>query len=139
MISIQYFENLVGMLMGHPPEMCGMSGICSCQFIIEADGGVYPCDFYVTDEWYLGNIHKMDYDEIKSCETAKKFIDVSTHIDPECRNCAFASLCRGGCRRYREPFVDGKPSLNYYCSSFRSFFEHSATRLERLASMLSHR
>jgi len=61
LISIRYFDNILSMMLGHPPESCGMSGICSCQFVIEANGGVYPCDFYVSDEWLLGNILEMDY------------------------------------------------------------------------------
>ena len=26
---------------------------------MEADGTVYPCDFYVLDEWKLGNIRRI--------------------------------------------------------------------------------
>lgn len=48
-ISVRYFDNLLQLLMGYPPEVCGMSGHCACQFIIEANGSVYPCDFYVID------------------------------------------------------------------------------------------
>ena len=31
-------------------------GFCSNQLIVESDGSVYPCDFYVLDEYCLGNI-----------------------------------------------------------------------------------
>ncbi|NLZ54654.1 MAG: anaerobic sulfatase maturase, partial [Thermoanaerobacteraceae bacterium] len=113
MVSIRYFDNLVGMLMGYPPEVCGMIGQCSCQFVIEADGGVYPCDFYVIDEWYLGNIENMGFVELKNSDAGKKFVEVSKHIDPRCTECKWFTLCRGGCRRAREPFAEGKPVLNY--------------------------
>ena len=33
-----------------------MVGRCSIQFVVEGDGGVYPCDFYVLDEWRLGTV-----------------------------------------------------------------------------------
>jgi uncharacterized protein len=138
-ISIRNFDNYLGMMMGYPPEACGMLGVCNCQFIIEADGGVYPCDFYVTDEWYLGNIAEKGFDELKSCETARRFVEVSKYIDPACKNCVWAKLCWGGCRRNREPFISGKPALNYYCSSYKSFFEYSAKRLHRLAVMFARR
>jgi uncharacterized protein len=52
-VSIRYFDNLVRMAMGMPSEMCSLLGSCQCQFVFEADGSVYPCDFYVTDEWKL--------------------------------------------------------------------------------------
>ena len=73
-ISIRYFDNLVGMIMGYPPENCGMSGICRCQFVVEADGRAYPCDFYVIDEWCLGNLKDKEFDEISKTDTVKEFI-----------------------------------------------------------------
>ncbi len=137
MISIRYFDNLVGMFMGIRPEACGMWGECSCQFVIEADGGVYPCDFYVTDEWYLGSIKEKGIEEIGHSENARRFIELSRYVDPECGTCRWANLCRGGCRRLREPFVGGKPVLNYLCQAYREFFEHAAGRLRELAVMFS--
>lgn len=138
-ISIRYFDNLVGMFMGMRPEACGMSGVCNCQFVIEADGGVYPCDFYVIDEWYLGNIKDLGFEELKFSENGKRFVEVSKYMDPKCEGCKWLNLCRGGCRRSREPFVDGRPVLNYYCSSYEEFFEYAVKRLQQLAAMFSAR
>jgi uncharacterized protein len=56
MISIRYFDNLVGMFIGNRPEVYGMIGECQCQFVIEADGGVFPYNFYVFNEWLIENI-----------------------------------------------------------------------------------
>ena len=139
MTSIRYFDNLVGMLMGYPPESCGMSGICTAYFVVEADGGVYPCDFYVIDEWYLGNIRDIGYNDLKNSEKSKEFMEISKYIDPSCRECSFYSLCRGGCRRSREPFLDSRPALNYYCSSYKAFFEYAGNRLQELACVFSRR
>ncbi len=139
MISIRYFDNLVGMMAGYRPEICGMTGECICQMVIEADGGVYPCDFYVFDEWYMGNIKELSFEELKNSETGKMFVEVSRHISRECISCKWYSLCRGGCRRLREPFYDGKPALNFFCESYREFFEHAAARLKQLAVMFSGR
>lgn len=139
MVSIRYFDNLVGMVMGYPPENCGMSGLCQCQFVVEADGGVYPCDFYVIDRWYLGNLREKGLDEIRESGVAKEFVEVSTYIDPKCRECKWLNICRGGCRRNREPFIDGKPALNYFCPSYMEFFEYATPRLYELARMFSTR
>lgn len=136
MISIRYFDNLIGMFMGYRPEACGMLGQCSCQFVVEADGSTYPCDFYVIDEWYLGNIKDMGFEEMRNSETGKRFVEVSKFIDPECRQCRWANLCRGGCRRNREPFVDGKPVLNYFCPSYKEFFNYAGDRLYEIARII---
>ena len=126
---IRYFDNLVGMIMGCRPEACGMSGECNCNFVIEADGGVYPCDFYVTDQWLLGNVKDSGLSEIKNTYRADLFIEASKYVDPKCKECKWFNLCRGGCRRNREQFTDGRPSLNYYCSAFREFFDYAYERL----------
>lgn len=95
MISIRYFDNLAGMLMGYSPESCGMSGICTAYFVVEADGGVYPCDFYVIDEWNLGNIRDIAFDELKNSQKSTEFVEMSRYIDPSCRECDFYNLYRG--------------------------------------------
>ncbi|HOJ11245.1 MAG TPA: anaerobic sulfatase maturase [Clostridiales bacterium] len=136
-VSIRYFDNLVGMMMGHPPETCGMMGRCQCYFVIEADGGVYPCDFYVTDQWKLGNIKENDFHELLNTDTGKRFIEVSMHVDDKCKECKWFNFCRGGCRRTREPFSDGLPVLNYYCESYYNFFEYAGERLYKLSRMFS--
>ena len=136
-VSIRYFDNLVGMIMGYPPEACGMLGRCSCYFVIEADGSVYPCDFYVLDEWKLGNVKSADFSDLINTDTAKKFVQVSLHVDDKCKECKWFKICRGGCRRTREPFKDGLPALNYYCKSYYEFFEYAYERLYKLAMIFN--
>lgn len=138
-ISIRYFDNLVGLAMGLPPEVCGLSGTCSLQYVVEADGGVYPCDFYVTDKWYIGNIVNSSIEKIAQSDTVKEFIQTSQHIDPKCNHCKWGFLCRGGCRRDREPFVENLPSLNYYCEAYQKFFAYAAPRIIELARWFSCR
>ncbi|MGH0052110.1 MAG: radical SAM protein, partial [Sphaerochaetaceae bacterium] len=55
-VSIRFFDNLVGMLAGYPPEACDMAGVCSPQYVAESNGDIYPCDFYCADGQLLGNI-----------------------------------------------------------------------------------
>ena len=61
LISIRNFDNYLGMLKGYPPEACDMRGQCSIQHVVEADGSIYPCDFYVLDQWKLGNIREEEF------------------------------------------------------------------------------
>jgi uncharacterized protein len=135
--SIRWFDNLAGMFMGYPTELCGMRGECQCQFVVEADGSVYPCDFYVIDSWKMGNLLESSFDELLNSENAKKFIEVSRHVDDKCKECKYFKICRGGCRRNREPFVDGTPALNYLCPSYIQFFDHATGKLEEVARKFS--
>lgn len=84
-ISIRYFDNLVSMLLGQRPEACNMTGVCQCNCVIEADRGVYSCDFYVLDKLQLGNIREAEIKDMLNSDAAKDFIAPSLKISPECR------------------------------------------------------
>lgn len=137
-ISIRYFDNLVYMILGRKPEACSMNGVCSCNLVIEADGSVHPCDFYVIDKWRLGNINYNEINEMKNSNISKKFILDSFSVTSECIECKWNSLCRGGCRREREDFMKNKIGLNYYCTSYKNFFDYAYNRLVNIAKMVSH-
>lgn len=130
-MDIRMFSNLAQMAAGYPAEECGMNGCCNCYFVVEGDGSVYPCDFYCMDAWKLGNVND-GFVQMKTSEKAKAFMEASRPVCAACQECPYFSLCRGGCRRWREPFVDGKPGLNQLCSAYRMFFAHAAERMERL-------
>lgn len=115
-ISVRQFDNWVRLYLGGAAEQCGMSGFCARQFVCESNGNIYPCDFYCTDEYLLGNINESSFDEIAFCETAKNFIESSADMPEKCRKCEYYSLCRaGGCRRTRQS-AD-------YCGTYKKFFK----------------
>lgn len=138
-VSIQQFENYVQMLLGYPPASCGMGGVCGYQHVVEADGSVYPCDFYVLDKYCLGNLNTCDLAAVNRQRQALGFVEQSRQVDPACRRCPWYGLCRGGCRRHRVVKRDGSLGLNYFCESYRMFFTHAAGRLQKLAALVAAR
>ena len=121
-ISIRHLDNWLWMLLGEPPEACNMAGHCSIQFVVEGDGGIYPCDFYVLDEWKLGTAGEQSFQEILASDKALRFCSDSRLVPQECQKCSVYSLCRNGCRRDRLLTKDGLPGQNYYCESYQRFF-----------------
>jgi uncharacterized protein len=132
-VSVRYFDNLVRMVAGEVPETCSMRGMCSCQFVFEADGACYPCDFYVTGDWRLGNINDMGIMELYQSDANKRFIGSSMAVDKKCLGCKWRGLCRGGCRRDRETHKGDDPSGNYYCRSYSDFLEYAYPKLQEIA------
>jgi uncharacterized protein len=132
-ISIRYFDNLVRIVMGMPAEMCSLRGACLCQFVFEADGSVYPCDFYVTDEWKLGNIHENGLMEQYESANCRRFMKSSLSTASNCPQCQRQYLCRGGCRRDRENPQTPKLEQNYYCESYSEFLTYAHPRLIEVA------
>ncbi len=130
----RYFDNLVGMLLRRPPESCGMMGECGRQLVVEADGSVYPCDFYVLDRYRLGSLNVNSLKEVEQKRDALGFVDASRKVEKECLTCRWYPLCRGGCRRDRER-PDGTLGLNCYCKAYRGFFEYAISGLEQVARL----
>lgn len=122
-ISIRAFDNWVQMAAGYPAESCELKGHCSNQFVIEADGSVYPCDFYVIDEWFLGNIKTSTIQELSESPLAIEFVNTSLKKNEGCITCEWFKLCRGGCRRQQEPYDPNNPSIDRLCEGYRMFFE----------------
>lgn len=132
-VSIRTFDNYVGMIAGYPAESCGLSGECSCYFLIESDGSAYPCDFYVFEKYKMGNISENTLEEMINGPIAANFIAESKYVHPKCKDCKWYQICRGGCKRNREPFVDGKPGLNNFCEAYYRFFEYAYPRLKEIS------
>lgn len=134
-IYIRQFENYVSMLHGYPAESCDMNGFCSLQNIIESDGSVYPCDFYVLDDYRLGNLNECGFIEIGEKFREIRFQEESIITCDACQKCPWYRLCRGGCKRHRSMAGSADYQYNYFCPSFQMFFAHSADRLMELAQM----
>lgn len=128
---IRQFENYIGILAGFPPESCDQRGVCSVQYVVEADGSVYPCDFYVLDPWKMGNIREASFDELAVSQAARDFVGRSLEPPPGCKSCSYYPLCRGGCYRHR---ISG--GENYFCLSYRMFFKSALPRMKKIAADL---
>jgi uncharacterized protein len=133
---IRQFENYISLLMGYPPEACDMKGCCSIQHVVEADGSVYPCDFYVMDEYKIGNFLEDSIEEMGSRGLESGFVEASLNRPKECTTCEYAYLCRGGCRRNRQINEAGHLGQNYFCLSYKYFFEKTLSRMESIARQL---
>ena len=114
-VSIRQFDNWVRLYLGQPTEQCGIMGHCSHQFVSEANGNIYPCDFYCTDEYLLGNITESDFSAMEHSETAVNFIRESLTIPERCKECKLYPICRGGgCKRTQQS--------EDYCKAYKKFF-----------------
>ncbi len=138
-ISVREFDNFVMLAQGKPAECCGMNGACPANLVVEADGGAYPCDFYVLDEWKCGNIVENSIHELMNSENARKFRERSYSIDEKCRKCKYYVLCRGGCARYRQIDEYGNLMKQKYCESYINFFDSCADKIVELSRIASQR
>ena len=99
LIRVQLFEDLISLLLHGQRVTCGLSGGCTPQIIVEADGSVYPCDFYVLDEYKIGDLAAHDLQQVFEAVIKSDFIKKSPETPAQCENCTHYRWCRGGCKR----------------------------------------
>lgn len=125
--SIRLFDDYIHLAMGMPAGTCATSGSCGSYFVVEGDGSLYPCDFYVLDQWKLGMIGKTDLKDAADCGKAREFLREGLERPEECSSCRWLSLCNGGCKRDWQQ-KDGRRK-NYYCAAFQKFFDYAEERI----------
>lgn len=129
-ISIKLFDDLVNLLALGQCNACGLLGHCQRQIIVEADGSVYPCDFYVLDEYRAGNLAQEPLRTVFEAPAMEQFLSRPREPLPLCDSCPYRNVCGGGCQRMRHE-VFYHPG-DTFCGH-RLFLDSAASRLMDLA------
>lgn len=122
--SIGLFDNLLLMLRDMAPITCGLLGYCSLQLVVESDGSVYPCDFYVLDEYKGGNIVDDELSEIMNSTRMLAFLQEPRKLTATCHNCRFLRICHGNCKRMHDVYVHDN-----YCG-YQDFLSYALPKLQ---------
>lgn len=131
--SVRLFEDYINMMLGETSITCSTCGYCGGYYVVEGDGSVYPCDFFVLDQWRMGSVHETTLREMANTEQAKGFLLWGQEKPPECLSCRWRGLCNGGCKNDWQ-VSEGIPH-NYFCEAFRRFFGHAGERLSYIAEL----
>lgn len=129
-MSVGLFDNIIPMYRGIPPQQCGMVGNCAFQFVIESDGSVYPCDFYVLDEYKCGNINTDSIRQIAKNMIVQSFIQEPKRLCNECQSCPFINMCQGNCKRLNVAYFDED-----YCG-YKEFLLYTQSSMKEIASRI---
>lgn len=133
-----YVRDLDDLLMfaatGRTPT-CTFQPTCGGYLLVEHNGDVYPCDFFVEKRWRLGNVMETPLREIARSERLGEFRLGKGRCGDACRGCEWLGQCHGACPRHR--FGEhGGPCLaapSYFCEAYRMLFSRSRERLAEMA------
>ncbi|MGL9731065.1 SPASM domain-containing protein [Enterococcus sp. DIV0756] len=121
-ISIKLFDDLVYLFANKQVNACGLIGNCQIQYVIEADGSVYPCDFYVLDEYRMGFIQEKGLKELFQQAITRDFLCEKPKNASLCRDCPFKPYCGGGCKRMKDAvYVDEQHEFCGYQTLLNTF------------------
>ncbi|MGI6457431.1 MAG: anaerobic sulfatase maturase [bacterium] len=130
--SVRYIDSVFHTYVGIQPPECTLLQECGCYVVVEHNGDIYSCDFFVEPEWKLGNIMEGNVQEMLNSPRQNEFGRWKAQMPQECHECEYLQHCYGGCTkdRLRDPQDHGS---NHFCQSYKMFFAHADTELKRLA------
>ena len=130
-MSIKLFDDLLNLLVKKQVTACGILGNCQVQYIIEADGSVYPCDFYVLDDYRMGYIQEQTLRQLFEQDIAKTFVCQRPEMPKEMSELPVSKMCRGGCKRMKDAiYVDGD-----YCG-YQQLLQEFVPQINRILGLL---
>ena len=133
---IRLFDEMLISFVEYTPASCYFSPQCAANLVVEHDGSVYPCDFFVEPQWKLGNINETTFRDMAKDPLLQQFIERKTVLDEKCSGCTWKSLCFGDCPKYRLSESGATTNSAYFCEGYKDFFEYAAPKFRAIKKRL---
>lgn len=135
-VSIRLFDSIIAQLVTGSSTVCHMSSDCKHYFVVEHNGDVYPCDFYVNPQLRLGNVMESSWEKMWRSHIYAGFGERKASLPAVCNQCKFLELCFGDCPRHRVGIGEGQDRVSWLCAGYRQFFSHALPGLRAIADEL---
>lgn len=139
---VRLFDEMLISFVEYRTPSCYFSHKCAANLVVEHDGSIYPCDFFVKNKWKLGNINETSFAEITKNSKLEEFINRKTILDDKCQSCNWKSLCCGDCPKYRLSEDGNTINSAYFCEGYKDFFQCASPKFleikKRLLSEVNH-
>ncbi len=131
--SIRFFDSVFYGYVDRDPPECDLRAECGNYVVIEHNGDVYACDFFVEEGWKLGNVMEGKLIHMLNSARQNEFGRIKADLAEACPACEWLRICRGGCTkdRLRDPRDRGH---NHFCQAYKTFFAHADARMRKLAA-----
>jgi len=121
-VSIRLFDSILEYLIYGRYNVCHMGKDCRQYFVVEYDGSVYPCDFFVRDKLLLGNILVDSWEKMSESPIYRKFGKKKSLWNSLCYQCHFNDLCNGDCQKFRIGGSITSKILSHLCKGWKMFY-----------------
>ncbi len=131
-VSVRLFESILAKLARGVSIDCYNGDRCDRYLVIEANGDIYPCDFYVTPAHRLGNIMDTTLERVRESREYERFARRKTDWSAQCDTCDLVSICMGDCRKFRP----GAAQRSLLCSGWKTFYTHALPFFSDIAARI---
>lgn len=132
-VSIRDFDSIINFMVDHTYSVCTMSGRCDHYYVVEHNGDIYPCDFFVERDRKLGNVLSDDLALMHSSTLAEEFACMKSQWNSACSSCRYLDFCSGDCPKHRIGVGDGLAARSWLCEGWLRFLDHSIKEFEKIA------
>jgi uncharacterized protein len=133
-VSIRLFDALLARLLDGTCNLCHLGRDCRQYYLVEHNGDVYPCDFFVQSDLRLGNLLEQGWTDLHRSPVYRDFGKRKSAWNPTCSACDFLELCAGDCLKHRgRGSIADSQKLSLLCAGWKRFFAHALPRLESMA------
>ncbi len=130
-VRIRFFDNLAEALAGQKPGSCTLHETCDSYVVVEYNGDVFPCDFFVEKDWKLGNITLDSWAEIARRRRRYQFAANKTIAHADCQVCEYQSICHSGCPKFRHARHGRFEDLDYFCPAYKMIYAKATGPLRK--------
>jgi uncharacterized protein len=130
-VRVRFFDNLAEALAGQKPGSCTLHETCDSYVVVEYNGDIFPCDFFVESDWKLGNINVDSWPEIARRRKRYEFAANKTIPHPLCQACEYQAICHGGCPKFRHARHRRFEDLDYFCPAYKMIYSKAIEPLRR--------
>ena len=131
---VRWFDSVFATYVNLRPPECTLLDKCGDYVVVEHNGDVFSCDFYVEPDWRLGNVLEDSLMEMLNSPQQQRFGRRKAELADDCRGCRWLPHCQGGCPKERLGEGD-VPRPSHLCAGYQMFFEHADARLRELAAV----
>lgn len=133
-VSIRLFDSILLLLVDGVRNICHLGNNCCQYFVVEYNGDVFPCDFFVEKQLRLGNVMHDSWASLQQSPVYVDFGSKKLQMNDLCRDCEYAWVCVGDCLKHRFCANGGNPRrLSHLCSGWKRFFDHTLDSFQELA------
>ncbi len=138
-VSIRQFDAILAKMVDGVTNLCSMGRDCCQYVVVEHNGDIYPCDFFVQGRLRLGNVLETSWKEALTSRTYRDFGSQKREWNEACETCDCLDLCHGDCLKHRIHTGASPRNLSHLCAGWKQFIRHTRERFVELAEKVRTR
>lgn len=136
-VSVRFFDNMLNVYINREAELCVHRAACPTSLVLEQNGDAFPCDFFINEQWSVGNVANSSISDMLAHPNYKRFHQMKPALPDKCRSCEWQRLCYGGCPRNRKwnPETE-QADPDFFCQSYMQIYAYAHERMQELGERM---